>query len=63
MREFLLIMREIYVETTNKAHILFSVREDKSITVNMLTCLLLLLTWISNGDEGNYLIFIQVIAK
>ena len=36
---------------------LFSLKEDKNITVNMLLCLLLLFTWISNSQQGNYLTF------
>ena len=39
---------------------LFSLKEDKSITVNMLLCLLLLFTRISNTHQGNYLTFIFI---
>ena len=33
---------------------LFSLGKDKAKAVNMLLSLLLLFSWISNGDQGNY---------
>ena len=44
----------------NKVKLFSLLKEDKSITVNMLLCLLLLLTWISNSHQGNYLTFIFI---
>ena len=38
----------------------FSLKEDKSISVNMLQCLLLLFMWISNSQQGNYLTLIFI---
>ena len=39
---------------------LFSVKEDKSITVNMLLWLLLLFTWMSISQQSNYFAFIFI---
>ena len=39
---------------------LFSLKEDKSITVNMLLSLLLLFALIANSHHGNYLVFIFI---
>ena len=48
---------DIYILYKQK---LFSLQKDKSITVNMLLYLLLLFTWISRSQQGNYLAFIFI---
>ena len=49
-----------FIFCINKVKLLSLLKEDKSITVSMLLCLLLLAIWISNSQQGNYLAFIFI---
>ena len=49
-----------FIFCINKVKLFSLLKEDKSITVYMLLCLLLIFTWISNSQQGNYLAFIFI---